>query len=167
MPRVDISKEWPELNEENFKIGQGNGISRKNVIQRYANYGWTIERAITDPVKQPKGIWNEWKEICKQNGVSNELFNIRMRKGATPEQAATVPPEKKEIKIGVEKTLLCECGVKTRRKVPEFENDYDNILVLYINGHFGQCSKCGKNLSTRKVWPRTKGGKRDWLYAYK
>lgn len=83
--------EWPELNEENYKIAAANGISKKNVKQRYLDNGWTIEKAITKPLKKETGLWPEWKEVCESNGVSNELFNIRLRKGNTPEKSATTP----------------------------------------------------------------------------
>ena len=93
MGRIKKGEDWPELTEENFKIGEENGINRKNVRQRYVNYGWTIERATSEPIETSASEWSKWKDIAKQNGIYNELFNIRVKKGLTPEQAATKPVE--------------------------------------------------------------------------
>src|SRR5574339_282747 len=92
MGRVKKGEDWPELTEENFLIGEENGISRKNVRQRYVNYGWTIERATTDPITTYKDSkWKLWKETALQNGVYLELFHSRLKTGLTEEQAATKP----------------------------------------------------------------------------
>lgn len=80
-----------ELTEEHFKIAESNGISRKNVSQRYWDYGWDIEKAITKPIEEKESDWLTWKETAIKNGISNPLYNARLKKGMTPEKAATTP----------------------------------------------------------------------------
>jgi hypothetical protein len=80
------------ITDEAFRVAKGNGISRKNVRQRYWDYGWDIEKAITEPViKFSAPRWPMWKEIAEKNGVSSVLFNVRIGSGMTPEEAATKP----------------------------------------------------------------------------
>jgi hypothetical protein len=85
------------LTEEHYLIAKKNGISRPNVQQRYDDYGWSIERAITEPIKQVKqSPWSKWKDIALKNGIYNELFHVRLKKGWLPEKAATEPITKKK-----------------------------------------------------------------------
>lgn len=86
--------EWVErLTERAYEIANQNDIPRDIAYQRFHVNGWTAEDAITIPVKRWDGSpWPAWKETCKKNGVSNPLFNARIKKqGMTPEEAATTP----------------------------------------------------------------------------
>ena len=84
-----------ELTEEHFQIAEKNGISRKNVRQRYWDYGWEIEKIISTPIlKRDSSEWYHWKATCQQNGISSTLYCNRIKKGMTPEQAATTPVKK-------------------------------------------------------------------------
>jgi hypothetical protein len=86
-----------DILESHYKIAEDNGISRKNVRQRYYDYLWSIERAITEPIKQVKqSTWSEWKDIALKNGIYNELFHVRLKKGWLPEKAATEPITKRK-----------------------------------------------------------------------
>lgn len=90
----ELINEDLNISEEAFRIAKENGISRKNVRQRYWDYGWEIEKAISESiVKFADPIWPLWKDIATQNGVSSVLFNVRIGKkyNMTPEQAATTP----------------------------------------------------------------------------
>jgi hypothetical protein len=82
-----------EITEEAFRIAEEHGIARKNVRQRYWDYGWEIERAITESVyKVDATLSKKWSAVCQANGVSNPLFYARVHKqGMTPEEAATKP----------------------------------------------------------------------------
>lgn len=81
------------LLEEHYETAEENGISKKNVYQRVYEYGWKIERAITEPVKKYRtGIWEKWKAACEKNGVSRRAFYVRVNKyKMTPKEAATRP----------------------------------------------------------------------------
>jgi hypothetical protein len=91
-----------DITEEHYAKAAQNGISRKNVRQRFWDCGWEIEKAITEPIKTNSSIWPEWKEVCKSNGISNELFNGRLKKGMPPEQAATKPVSKRKERLNGE-----------------------------------------------------------------
>lgn len=80
-----------QLTDEHYRIAEQNGISKRNAYQRWYYYSYDINRAITEPIKKYSLVWPEWKEECKRNGISNELFNIRLRNGLSPELAATKP----------------------------------------------------------------------------
>jgi hypothetical protein len=79
------------ISNKAYHIAKENGISRKNVRQRYWDYGWDIEKAITKPIEKNPSEWLKWKEIATTTGVCNPLFLQRIRHGMTPEQAATTP----------------------------------------------------------------------------
>jgi hypothetical protein len=84
------------LTDEHYLIAEQNGISKRNVYQRWYYYGYDIQRAITEPLKTCSNVWSEWKEVCKSNGISNDCFNMRIKKGMPPEEAATMPKQWKK-----------------------------------------------------------------------
>ena len=93
----DLVEFVPVLTEEAYRIAESNGISRENLRQRYWDYGWDAERAVTEPLRDMKPkLWDDWKETATNNGISNTLFNMRVKKyGFTPEQAATLEVRKR------------------------------------------------------------------------
>ena len=83
------------LTEEHLQIAESNGISRKNALQRFNLYGFSIEDAISKPLKNQGNTspWKQWKEIALANGVDCSCFCNRVRvQKWTPEEAATRPP---------------------------------------------------------------------------
>lgn len=82
-----------EITKEHYEIAKKNGIGKHNVWQRVNEYFWSIERAITEPVKKyRKRNWSQWRELAEKHGVSADVFYTRVSKrGMTPEQAATTP----------------------------------------------------------------------------
>lgn len=89
------------LTDEDYAIAEANGIPKKLVDYRYyySYTKWTIERAITEPVKctrQFQSEWDEVKEIATANGITRSLFGNRMRKGESKEQAAGPKMTKEE-----------------------------------------------------------------------
>lgn len=83
------------LTEQDYKVAQANGISPRNAYQRVHYYQWDTQRAITEPLREYIGTWQEWKETCAKNGISNPCFNARLKKGMLPEEAATLPVGKR------------------------------------------------------------------------
>lgn len=82
--------EEERLTEEHFKIAEENGIHRKLVMNRWYR-GCDIEYCITVPKRTGTGVWPEWKETALANGISEETFYSRVRRGLTPKEAATQP----------------------------------------------------------------------------
>lgn len=78
-----------ELTEKHYETAALRGIERNNVYQRVYN-GWTIKRAITQPLKVPKP-WDLWKDVAEANGVTYETFRKRVYKGWGHEKAAKTP----------------------------------------------------------------------------
>lgn len=80
------------LTREHYRTAKKNGISPQLAYARFYNHGWSIEQTITQ-VPQPKGegIYKPFKEQCEQNGITRNLFYKRIKKGMTPEEAATRP----------------------------------------------------------------------------
>jgi hypothetical protein len=86
------------ITPEEYAIGESNGISERRVYARVNYDNWSIERAITEPLKKNKYkiLFDEWKPVCDKNGVSYETFRKRMaKKNMTPEKAAAKIPEPK------------------------------------------------------------------------
>lgn len=78
------------LTDDDYKQAEENGISRMVAYNRFYNYGWDKNKTITHPVKRTK-LWDQYKEKCWENGVSNNNFHRRIKNGWTPEKAATTP----------------------------------------------------------------------------
>ncbi|PIC72410.1 hypothetical protein [Sporosarcina sp. P17b] len=84
------------LLEDDFLTAEANGISRRLATQRVQEYGWTVDRAITETPNRPneafQNLWEEWESIAKQNHVTRDNFYNRTRiRGLSPEEAATKP----------------------------------------------------------------------------
>ncbi|WP_179865345.1 hypothetical protein [Bacillus pseudomycoides] len=77
---------------EEYEIAEKNGISKANVDQRM-NLGWTIEEAITKPIRVPfHKKYAEFIKLAESNGISFLTFRARVEKhNWTPEDAATNP----------------------------------------------------------------------------
>jgi hypothetical protein len=78
------------ITSEDFQIAEQNGIPRQYVRNRLQK-GWSLERAIAEPVKPYKGLYQKYSQQCQKIGISKEGFNKRLRMGMTPERAATEP----------------------------------------------------------------------------
>lgn len=81
------------LTDEHYAIAEQNGIPKKLVDYRYyySYTNWTIENAITKPVKaspQFETEWQEMKEIAFANGITRSHFGNRMRRGKSKKDAA-------------------------------------------------------------------------------
>lgn len=90
------------LTDEHYAIAEQNGIPKKLVDYRYyySYTNWTIENAITKPVKAPpqyEAEWQEMKEIAFANGINRSLFGNRMRRGKSKEEAAGPKLTKEEM----------------------------------------------------------------------
>jgi hypothetical protein len=78
------------ITSEYYQLAEQNGISRQYVRNRLQQ-GWSLERAVTEPVKPYKGLYQKYSQQCQDIGISREGFNKRLRMGMTPQQAATEP----------------------------------------------------------------------------
>lgn len=71
------------ITSEQYAIGEANGINRENVWQRVNNSGWSIEKAISEPVL-PKGNYKReskygiYAKIAEENGVPFKTFCARI-----------------------------------------------------------------------------------------
>lgn len=82
------------ITPEEYEIGAKNGINARNVYQRVYKYGWSIQRAIKTPLvydSRSSEVWLKWKKVSLSNGISNLAFRKRIKRGYTPELAATKP----------------------------------------------------------------------------
>ena len=72
-----------------YEIAESNGIPKKHVDNRFYEKGWTIERAITQPIlKRSTHEWDKWKDVSK---VSRVTYMQRVRSGWNHERAALTP----------------------------------------------------------------------------
>jgi hypothetical protein len=95
MDEYQLINKYHRIAEKYYIIAEANGISRANVQSRFWNYGWDMERVITEPLRKSDSVWLQWKETSLKNGISNECYCARVRKGMTPEEAATTPVQKR------------------------------------------------------------------------
>lgn len=87
-------KSYYYVSPEEYEIALKNGIKKENVYQRVYRYNWSIQRAITTPVRKrdmsykEKGK-NEYLEIALQNGISANAYYVRVSRGWSKEKAST------------------------------------------------------------------------------
>lgn len=74
------------MTSKDYAIAKSNGISQKIAYERFKNYNWTKQRAITEEVGK-KTLWDEHKEEALKNNVSYQMFRRRIKKGESPEMA--------------------------------------------------------------------------------
>ena len=77
------------LTPADYATAETNGISYARAFQRHYVQGWPKERAITTPPRRtyPKEVF----ELADKNGIQRKTLYQRVRRGMTPEQAATMP----------------------------------------------------------------------------
>ena len=117
------------LTEEDLKIAESNGISRKNALQRVYLYGYSIEDAITKPLRNKGGTgeWMKWKETALAHGIDCAAFYNRVKHyGYTPEEAATNPPQKRSV--------IQAKGIETRKRKGTIIMDRKDIEEAEANG---------------------------------
>ena len=78
------------LTDEDYEIAAKNGICKNTVNSRFYQSGWTREKSITTPVQKRRTYPKEWVDLAEKNGISKILFIMRIRKGLTYEEAATL-----------------------------------------------------------------------------
>lgn len=82
------------LTMQDFEIADSNGIKRKSVERRVYDFGWEIERAITEPINErhyATGAWSRWESIAV---VTYQNFRTRLSRGWNEHDAALTPPNK-------------------------------------------------------------------------
>lgn len=82
------------LTPEDYAIAKENGISKRNLDQRFYMYGWSKERAITKKPVRKGGRAKfppEIKKLAMKNDINDDTFYYRIKAGYTPEEAATIP----------------------------------------------------------------------------
>jgi len=78
---------------DQYEIAEKNGISKSTVYQRINIQGWTVEKAITEPlfVSMKERYAEQWK-IAEKNGILYRTFRSRITNLKwSPEEAATIP----------------------------------------------------------------------------
>ena len=98
--------------KEDIQIAESNGISYATMHSR-RTLGWDKEKAITAPVERNPltAKWHQYKDIAV---VPRNTFEKRVRKGMTPQEAATKPSKKpkytrEDVKIAAEHGISEYC----------------------------------------------------------
>lgn len=83
-------RRWHYITPGDYAVAAERGICARTLESRVRMLGWDVDRAISEP-PQVQRSYPEWRELANQNGVSNEVFYDRIRRGWDPELAATTP----------------------------------------------------------------------------
>lgn len=83
----------PVITDEDYEKAAGRGITKTNVYQRVHTYGWSIERAITEPLRSKgnPGKHSKMLIIAESLGISASTYFRRLKNGMTPKDAAMKP----------------------------------------------------------------------------
>ena len=82
------------ITPEDFKVAEANGLDRQLVHSRVYHRGWSVQRAITQPVKEkrPKRDWKYLHKRLEENGIPLSTFYTRVNQlGMTSEKASSMP----------------------------------------------------------------------------
>ncbi len=87
------------LTDEDYEKAARNGITARALYQRFYQYFWDIERAVTQPMRAKEGK-SKAKELqleAKKNGIYIAQSNIyrRMKSGMSDEDIVTTPKQMK------------------------------------------------------------------------
>jgi hypothetical protein len=74
------------ITPEQYETAERNGINKKALENRYHFLGWSIERAITEPLKDYD---SRWRRIAEKNGIPGGTYYNRISRGWSKERAAT------------------------------------------------------------------------------
>ncbi|PEQ09136.1 hypothetical protein [Bacillus toyonensis] len=100
------------ITDGEYEIAEKNGISRVNVFQRVNEHRWNVERAITEPVRNSRGIVNNQISLqAKRNGISHTTLYKRINEGMSPYEAVTKPKKHNKWEALIKKAQ--ENGIST------------------------------------------------------
>lgn len=78
------------ITDEDYRRAEQNGIRKETLASRILTLGWDKETAITKPPRKIKD-YGGYTKIAKENGISNQAFLDRLKRGWSKEKAATTP----------------------------------------------------------------------------
>lgn len=88
--KVKVQEKRFYLTDDDFEIAKSNGISRQLAKSRVYDYGWSIQRAITQP-RLSKAKSGAALERALANGIKAPTFWWRIKAGWGEERASTEP----------------------------------------------------------------------------
>ncbi|EEL78780.1 hypothetical protein bcere0028_56090 [Bacillus cereus AH1271] len=96
------------ITDDQYLIANKNGISKKNVYQRVNEYGWSIEKAITQPLHNTKNRKTDraLMLLAELNGINYATYRQRIKDGMNPHEAAV-----KRTTNSVELQIALENGI--------------------------------------------------------
>ncbi|WP_051591050.1 hypothetical protein [Bacillus sp. UNC438CL73TsuS30] len=109
-----------------LEISIKNGINPSTFSSRVNQYGWSPEKAATEPVRRRPD--RKWQEIAQSNGISHRVYVHRVDNLFwSPEEAATTPP--------MTKVEVSKLGNQMKAEIKELMderifNDEENMFKL-------------------------------------
>lgn len=88
------------ITPEQYAQALENGVSERVLYARVNYHGWDLEQAIChEPGKPRMGVMygarkvpdNVWYFVAKERGISPQTYHKRLKRGWSPERAATEP----------------------------------------------------------------------------
>lgn len=131
------------LTDEHRKIAWKNGISLPTLQRRVYQYGWDIERAITERTHK-HGI--KYLQRALENNISKPTYYSRLRSGWTPHQASTIPVGKfnksnyiQRLNGSYKKKTKVKSKYDMKNKCPYDYNLTYNENICLTTGNCNQC----------------------------
>lgn len=110
-----------ELTPRLIKIAEQNGIAEKTARARVDRLGWTVDEAISIPVKtrNPSEEDRKWIKVASQNGINGNAFRARVARGWPVEKAATTPLISKR-----HRSVHCQQSIEKAKQIGVSEKAY-------------------------------------------
>lgn len=124
------------------------GICARTLESRVRGLGWDVDRAISEP-PQVQRSYPEWRELAKQNGVSNEVFYDRVRRGWDLERAAATRPLSRQQAVSRAAGARC--------KIPQAIKDLAIANGIRLSTFYNRVYESGWDLeraATEPTWSR-------------
>lgn len=109
------------ISKEQYAIARANGISSDTAYNRVYQYGWDIEKAITEPVK--KRVFVDYPDDLEKRGLTKSIYYSRISRGWDPERAATL-----STKEAMKRTAL------KRKTTPKRKYPLEYVKLAESNG---------------------------------
>lgn len=86
-----MEKRYDYITPEDYATAEKNGITKSAMEQRVYSYGWDIDRAITQPMRESRcfqSVWDKWGHQATKNGISRAVFYSRINTSGWSESKA-------------------------------------------------------------------------------
>src|SRR5699024_4816755 len=148
------------ITPEDYEKAKKNGINENLLYTRVYYNNWSIDRAINTPVQRHNPKIYEWLQVARKNGIKDTTYYARVRRGWSPEKAATRPTVDIRDRKWLDKQR--KKSIKKTRVYPDWVHDNLKKYNISHNVFWQRVNKHGWSLKDASTYPTMKRGQRRY-----